>query len=407
MTVKEMIGAQVRRQTSRDQSFNVQVRRRESDRQLLYLTEYKQQTTTSWHVVHGINLFIMNSSGGLSDDEEKITVLSWIYVSTLSLSLIGSCSVVVVSIIKRRHLNEQAKPLLQLALADFLASLVLMITAIMNLPNEIWPFSEEMCNLGLPLSLAFYCVSFLLVIIYACESAHAFQGWREKPIQEAFETQLSRRRRRFCLTYVLAWLVPIIGYFIYIRTVRYMEATITPAEIPTLTTVSRGPTARFCNSCILFLHLINDSCITVDPGHAEFIQISTLSSVLIVIIICTLVYCKLESSYRHYENTRMITMTQRHPGGIWSSARYMIIVVIFCWAPALLLICLSFIQLKIKYLFPLYVTQALSVSLQGFLNSIVYAWRRRNFRDAVLGERLPLMAYSNRAFFDQSLNEPS
>lgn len=42
-------------------------------------------------------------------------------------------------------------------------------------------------------------------------------------------------------------LVPIIGYFIYIRTVRYMEATITPAEIPTLTTVSRGPTARFCN----------------------------------------------------------------------------------------------------------------------------------------------------------------
>uniref|UniRef100_A0A8C2FJH6 Si:dkey-30c15.2 n=1 Tax=Cyprinus carpio TaxID=7962 RepID=A0A8C2FJH6_CYPCA len=285
-------------------------------------------------------------------------------------SLIGSCSVVVVSIIKRRHLNEQAKPLLQLALADFLASLVLMITAIMNLPNEIWPFSEEMCNLGLPLSLAFYCVSFLLVIIYACESAHAFQGWREKPIQEAFETQVSR------------------------------------VTIPTLTTVSRGPTARFCNSCILFLHLINDSCITVDPGHAEFIQIFTLSSVLIVIIICTLVYCKLESSYRHYENTRMITMTQRHPGGIWSSARYMILVVIFCWAPALLLICLSFIQLKIKYLFPLYVTQALSVSLQGFLNSIVYAWRRRNFRDAVLGERLPLMAYSNRAFFDQSLNEP-
>uniref|UniRef100_A0A8C1YZH7 Si:dkey-30c15.2 n=1 Tax=Cyprinus carpio TaxID=7962 RepID=A0A8C1YZH7_CYPCA len=313
----------------------------------------------------------------------------WIYVSTLSLSLIGSCSVVVVSIIKRRHLNEQAKPLLQLALADFLASLVLMITAIMNLPNEIWPFSEEMCNLGLPLSLVrnlhtFHCTNFLYI-----------------------HSQLSRRRRRFCLTYVLAWLVPIIGYFIYIRTVRYMEATITPAEIPTLTTVSRGPTARFCNSCILFLHLINDSCITVDPGHAEFIQIFTLSSVLIVIIICTLVYCKLESSYRHYENTRMITMTQRHPGGIWSSARYMILVVIFCWAPALLLICLSFIQLKIKYLFPLYVTQALSVSLQGFLNSIVYAWRRRNFRDAVLGERLPLMAYSNRAFFDQSLNEPS
>lgn len=62
---------------------------------------------------------------------------------------------------------------------------------------------------------------------------------------------------------------------------------------------------------------------------------------------------------------------------------------------------------RVVYYLPCVVVQALSVSLQGFLNSIVYAWRRRNFRDAVLGERLPLMAYSNRAFFEQSLNEPS
>uniref|UniRef100_A0A8C1G2V4 Si:dkey-30c15.2 n=1 Tax=Cyprinus carpio TaxID=7962 RepID=A0A8C1G2V4_CYPCA len=348
----------------------------------------------------------MNSSGGssLSGDEDKTTILSWIYISTLSLSLIGSCSVIVVSIIKRRHLNEQAKPLLQLTLADFLASLVLMITAIINLPHKIWSFSGEMCNYGLPLSLAFYCVSFLLVIIYACESAHAFQGWREKPVQEAFETQLAQlslRRRRFCLTYVIAWLVPIIGYFIYIRTVHYMEATVTPAQMPTVTS---GSTARFCNSCILFLHLTNDSCITVDAAHAKFIQIFTLSSVLTVIIVCTVVYCKLESSYRRYENTSLISRIQRHPGGIWPSARYMILVIIFCWVPALLLICLSFAQPRIKPLFPLFVIQALSVSLQGFLNSIVYAWRRRNFRDAVLGERMPLMA---KAFFDQSLNEPS
>ncbi|XP_050991435.1 uncharacterized protein si:dkey-30c15.2 [Labeo rohita] len=351
----------------------------------------------------------MKSSDGLRDDD-MITDLSWIYVSTLSLSLIGSCSVVVVSIVKRRHLNEQAKPLLQLALADFLASLVLMITAIINLLNENWLFSERMCMRGLTLSLAFYCVSFLLVIIYACESAHAFQGWREKPVQEAFETQLaqlSQRRRRFCLTYVIAWLVPIIGYVIYICTVQYIEATLTPARKPTLAPLNKGPTAKFCNSCILFVHLKNDSCITVDKAHANSIRIFPLTSVLMVIIVCTVVYWKLESSYRQYRNTSMITMTQRHSGGIWSSARYMILVIIFCWAPALVVICLSFKSNTMSEIFPLHVIQALSVSLQGFLNSIVYAWRRRNFRDAVLGERLPLMAYSNRAFFDQSLNEPS
>ncbi|XP_056334356.1 transmembrane protein 116 [Danio aesculapii] len=353
----------------------------------------------------------MNSSGELSDEDEKVTILSWIYVSSLSLSLIGSCSVVVVSIIKRKHLNEQAKPLAQLALADFLASLVLMGTAITNLPYELWPPSEKLCNIGLPLSLAFYCISFLLVIIYACESAHAFQGWRKNTEQEAFEVQLTRRRRRFCLIYIIAWAVPIIGYLIYINTVQIMQATLTApckkAHTTILKSGNRGPTARFCNSCILFLHLTNDSCTTVDLAHSEFIRIFMLSSVLIVIISCTVVYCQLQSCYRHYENTSMFTMSQRPPGGIWSSARYMILVVFFCWTPALLLISLSFAQDRISHLFPLYVLQALSVSLQGFLNSIVYAWRRQNFRDAVLGERLPLMAYSNRAFFDQSLNEPS
>ncbi len=77
--------------------------------------------------------------------------------------------------------------------------------------------------------------------------------------------------------------------------------------------------------------------------------------------------------------------------------------------------CLRFIETDaiqrscdhVEYCLPCAAVQALSVSLQGFLNSIVYAWRRRNFRDAVLGERLPLMAYSSRAFFDQSLSEPS
>ncbi|KAI2653393.1 Transmembrane protein 116 [Labeo rohita] len=333
---------QVRRQTSRDLRFNVQ------------------------------------SSDGLRDDD-MITDLSWIYVSTLSLSLIGSCSVVVVSIVKRRHLNEQAKPLLQLALADFLASLVLMITAIINLLNENWLFSERMCMRGLTLSL----------------SAHAFQGWREKPVQEAFETQVSQvfpHEHTLSVTVVTAkldQLVPIIGYVIYICTVQYIEATLTPARKPTLAPLNKGPTAKFCNSCILFVHLKNDSCITVDKAHANSIRIFPLTSVLM------------------YRNTSMITMTQRHSGGIWSSARYMILVIIFCWAPALVVICLSFKSNTMSEIFPLHVIQALSVSLQGFLNSIVYAWRRRNFRDAVLGERLPLMAYSNRAFFDQSLNEPS
>ncbi|TRY56915.1 hypothetical protein DNTS_017074 [Danionella cerebrum] len=353
----------------------------------------------------------MNTSGGSPDEDEQITILSWIYVSSLSLSLMGSSSVLVVSIVKRKHLNEQVKPLAQLALADFLASLVLMCTVVINFTNNIWRYNPKLCNNGLPLSLAFYCISFLLIIIYAFESAHAFQGWRKHTEQEAYEQHLSRRRRRFCLIYITAWITPIIGYLIYVNTIKIKPATVSEGyekvDFSLLSSSNRGPTARFCESCILFLRHTNDSCTTVDLPHSEFIRGFTLCSVLIVIVSCSVVYCKLQSCYSYYENTRMFTITQRHPSGIWSSARYMILVIFLCWTPALLLISFSFAQAKIAHLFPLYIIQAISVSLQGFLNSIVYAWRRQNFRKAILGERLPLMAYSNKAFFEQSLSEPA
>lgn len=54
-----------------------------------------------------------------------------------------------------------------------------------------------------------------------------------------------------------------------------------------------------------------------------------------------------------------------------------------------------------------YLLQAAVVSLQGFLNSMVYAWRRRNFTEAILGENTPLLAYDRLAFFDQSLTTSS
>lgn len=54
-----------------------------------------------------------------------------------------------------------------------------------------------------------------------------------------------------------------------------------------------------------------------------------------------------------------------------------------------------------------YLFQAASVSLQGFLNSMVYAWRRPNFTEAVLGENTPLVAHDHLAFFDESLRNSS
>lgn len=39
----------------------------------------------------------------------------------------------------------------------------------------------------------FYCVSFLLVVVYAWESKHAVEGWRERPREEEVRTQASTK----------------------------------------------------------------------------------------------------------------------------------------------------------------------------------------------------------------------
>ncbi|MGH0175070.1 UNVERIFIED_CONTAM: hypothetical protein FKN15_069738 [Acipenser sinensis] len=49
-------------------------------------------------------------------------------------------------------------------------------------------------------------------------------------------------------------------------------------------------------------------------------------------------------------------------------------------------------------------SQAFTMPLQGFLDSIAYGWFRRNFREVALGERVALLAYvHSRAFYDESL----
>ncbi|KAF5891906.1 transmembrane protein, partial [Clarias magur] len=296
----------------------------------------------------------MSSSGGLTDAE--LTALSSVYVSCLSCSLIGSCSVFITSIVKRKNLHEQAKPLIQLALADLLASLCLSFTALINFlrSGAVWS-GEVVCSAGLALSLTFFYISFLLVMVYACESAHSVQGWREED-EGVVTCQLiprCHRRRRIDLLYTLVWLLPLIGYVIYTRTVSFPLMSLTPSHPASGNSVWTN--THFCNSCILFLQLhLNDDelCPTVDLQHTKFIRIFTLTSVLFVLISCTVTYWRLEVRLRRYDQQGV-----RQAERIWSSARYMILVIIFCWTPALLLIGLSFAFSKTETLFPLFIVQ--------------------------------------------------
>ncbi|KAJ8381478.1 hypothetical protein SKAU_G00022560 [Synaphobranchus kaupii] len=346
---------------------------------------------------------------GLND--EQIKKLSIVYVSSLSLSLLGSFSVVVVSIVKRRYLNEQAWPLLQLALADFLASAVLLCTNVINfVPYSHVPQRISICERALPLAVAFYGISFLLVMVYACKSKRAVQGWRERTEEGRDGQSEGRRSETLCSAYAAVWFVPIAVYFLYVLTEVLMEASLQTSTDDTVSIGARNNShATFCTSCILLLHIRNDSCPHVDKGHDLFVKSFFFVSGLSVLICCTVMYCKIASWYRRYQEQGLFLVEgdgfyRRNLRGLYCTVLVMVLVVIICWTPALVLVSLSFSEgIPQGNLFPLYVIQALTVSSQGLLNSIVYGWLRRNFREAALGERMPLLGNLPKAFYEESL----
>ncbi|KAJ8003305.1 hypothetical protein DPEC_G00168050 [Dallia pectoralis] len=343
------------------------------------------------------------SNGTLSNDQ--ITDLSTLYQGSLSLSLIGSFSVLVVSIARWRQLQKQWQPLVQLALADLLAGVILMFTSSMNGTHMFFIHNVSICEHLLPLSLTFYFVSLLLVVVYAWESHRAVEGWRERPREE----QCTRSWSVLSI-YTFVWSTPWVMYFMFVITFFLTTADIVS---PSNNMSNIADASKYCTSCILFLHIWTDHCSDNEQVHDIFVRCFLFFILTSVLVFCSVVYYKVGSWYRRYEEEGLFPVegdarSRKRLKGVFITARNMILTIIFCWMPAMVLVVLSVIpNIPQEKLFPLYVLQAVTVSLQGFLNSMVYAWRRPNFREAVLGETMPLLNHEGpMPFFDESLRAP-
>ncbi|KAK5616062.1 hypothetical protein CRENBAI_017832 [Crenichthys baileyi] len=339
-------------------------------------------------------------------DKQQIDALSILYIVLLSLSVTGSFSVLLVSIVRWRHLRGQVHLLVQLALADLLAAVILLYTSVVNIMKVHPDTNATDCLYRLPLSLTFYFISFLLAIIYAWKSKNAIQGWRERAADDEDEYTWCRRQITAIPMYAFAWLIPLAVYFAYVCT-----QLIIPAILVPINDRSQDDTS-YCNSCILFLHVWEDPCIGSDIYHDTFIRIFLVIAVLTVMFSCTVIYFKVGKWYERYMHDGLFPVegdghSRRQFKRVFSTARNIVLVILFCWAPALLLLLLSLLMIwakvQQKSFYGLYVMQAATVSLQGFLNSMVYAWRRPNFTEAVLGENTPLLRYDRKAFFEESL----
>ncbi|KAA8590208.1 hypothetical protein FQN60_014142 [Etheostoma spectabile] len=325
----------------------------------------------------------MELNGTLRKDQIDVLSTEYLVLLTPS-SVIGSFSVLVVSAVRWRHLKEQVLLLVQLALADLLAALILMSTSVMN--------------------KTFYFISFLLVVVYAWNSKYAIQGWRARSIEDEGGQSRCRRKIVAIPVYAFVWLVPIALYLAYVLTPFVKTTPVIPVLDRPLIVHNDS---KYCTSCILFLHVWSDSCSVAERIHDTFIRV-----VLVLIVISVMFSCSVGKWYERHEQEGLFPVegdgrSRRRFKRVFSTARNMVMVILFCWTPVLVLILLSTLMnwtnIEQSILFGLYMLQAASVSLQGFLNSMVYAWRRPNFREAVLGENTPLLAHEHLAFFEESL----
>ncbi|XP_030586941.1 uncharacterized protein LOC115781440 [Archocentrus centrarchus] len=342
---------------------------------------------------------------------KQIDILSTVYIVLLTPSVIGSFSVLVVSIVRWRHLKEQVHLLVQLTLADLLAALVLMSMSVMNkvsINNSL-----IICQYGLPLSLTFYFISFLLVVVYAWKSKNAIQGWRERPADDEEGQNMYRRKVVVIPVYAIVWLVPLALYLAYVLTPFIKASSLIPATDNSLNGVVSNDNT-YCTSCILFLHIWRGSCLD-ETIHDAFIRAFLFIVVIPVVVSCSVIYYKVGKWHERREQEGLFPVegdgrSRRRMKRAISTARNMVMVILICWAPALFLILLSTLLVNTpveqRSLFGFYMIQAASVSLQGFLNSMVYAWRRPNFTEAVLGESTPLVSHYHMPFFDESLRTP-
>ncbi|XP_074532980.1 uncharacterized protein LOC141796019 [Halichoeres trimaculatus] len=344
----------------------------------------------------------------------QIDVLTTEYLVLLTPSVIGSFSVLVVSIARWRQLREQVHLLVQLASADLLAALTLMSTSVLNKVNS--DKGVTICQYLLPLSLTFYFISFLLVVAYAWKSKSLIQGWRECPTgEEAAQSQCRKKIVTFPV-YAIVWMVPLLLYCAYVLTPFITLANLVTAAHSTSNKISTPNSSDYCTSCILFLHVWRDSCSDAEELHDMFIRASVFLIVISVLFSCSVIYHNIGKWYetRNHEGIFPVEgdgRSRKRTRRVFSTARNMVMVIFFCWTPALFLILLSglmyWTSIEQRSLFFLYVIQSASVSLHGFLNSMVYAWRRPNFTEAVLGENTPLVAQDHLAFFDESLRSSS
>nr|XP_033813966.1 transmembrane protein 116-like isoform X3 [Geotrypetes seraphini] len=329
-------------------------------------------------------------------------------------SLTGSASVIVASLLRKRCFTDPVRALFLLSLADFSAAAILIVTAIIQLlPAALFILVYEICPYGLFLAMMFYAISFLMAIVYACETHQMVKGWRS-----SFASYLQggrRKRTKLYLSYGLAWLVPLLLFLVQLISRGWTMKDVAPLHIdttqPWLTNQSVENCSLFCSRCIILIHKSQDFCYKFMENKTETLdeKIAFFVYLLLVFACCTLLYCRVKLWCRQHDANPKLKLendgfARRNIRSVYKSVRLIQLVFLVCWAPAFLLSILSFTSVTPSSVYGLFIIQALTISLQGFLDCLAYGWSRQNFRQEATGESMLLCHNQATAFYDDSFS---
>ncbi|XP_069720003.1 transmembrane protein 116-like isoform X1 [Phaenicophaeus curvirostris] len=367
-----------------------------------------------------VGRLLIPSCPPMADEEEppaalsdnQVFALTCIYLAASLLSLLGSGSVLAVTSRQRRCCHIQLRPLFLLALADFLASAAVLSTAtIQLLPAPLFIPAYAACPYGAMLLTTFYSVSFLMVVVYAYEAhrtVHGRRGWHVAALQDRSGCLESIWQG---LPYILAWLVTALTLLGQLIARGTSSTDIAPRAIEPWKGNRSETYSLYCSSCLLLIRRAQDVCYEYvgrkDVGLEG--KIVFFLYLLLVLSSCTLLYRRVKLWCRRTAAAPLLALEKdgfasKSIRSVSTVSHYFQLVFLLCWAPAFLLTLISFTSIKPASVFVLYVVTALTVSLQGFLHSLVYGWLRQNFREEAAGKRSSLQPPRGlQAFYDDSL----
>uniref|UniRef100_UPI00358E567D transmembrane protein 116 isoform X3 n=1 Tax=Myxine glutinosa TaxID=7769 RepID=UPI00358E567D len=301
---------------------------------------------------------------GIDPLDGKVTILAVTYAIGSSVSILGTLSILLYLC---RHASCQAPLLFQLCLADFIASVLLLYSSIMQLVGgSTFYIVYSSCQYTIYFVFCFYACTFCLAMIYSYEVYHRSCSGRSG---STWDRESSRRH--LIILYVLSWGVPIGVYVGVLLHNLNHEYNIIP---------------RATDSCTQCLPIIQQTSGFCFKTHHEKTFNRVTKAIFMIYFVCVTILCSyfysiVRRSYNAALTQRTVLLGSSRERETTYTTLYFQLYFLFCWSPVMLLCILSYVpQITNSSIFVLHLLQAITMPLQGAMISLVYGWFRRSFR---------------------------